>query len=209
MARVKLCGITTASDRDAAVAAGADALGFISEVSVDTHRELLPEDAAALVASTPPFVTTTLVTMPDSPAAGADLVARVRPDVVQVHGLSPADIETLAAAVDARVVAAVGADEPDVVAYADGADALLVDTPATDGGGGTGETHDWARTRSVVEDLDTPVVLAGGLTPANVGEAVASVDPYAVDVASGVEGPDGRKDDAAMRAFVAGARGAV
>ncbi|WP_254545657.1 phosphoribosylanthranilate isomerase [Halomarina pelagica] len=208
MTRVKLCGLTTRRDRDAAVDAGADAVGVISGVSVDTHREVDPGTAADLVAGTPEGVTTTLVTMPDSPGAAADLVERVRPDEVQVHGLSPEDVAAIARAVDAPVVAAVGADDPDAAAYARAASALLVDTPSADGGGGTGETHDWTRTRAVVESADVPVVLAGGLTPENVAGAVETVRPFGVDAASGVERPNGEKDHGAMRAFVAAVRGA-
>ncbi|MFC7156662.1 phosphoribosylanthranilate isomerase [Halomarina halobia] len=208
MTRVKLCGITTPGDRDAAVAAGADAVGVISDVSVDTHREVAPEAAAELVAGTPGTVTSTLVTMPDSPEAAAELVGRVRPDEVQVHGMSAEGVAALARAVDVPVVAAVGADDPDATAYARAASALLVDTPSADGGGGTGETHDWTRTRAVVESVDAPVVLAGGLTPENVAEAVETVRPFGVDAASGVERPNGEKDRAAMRTFVAAVRGA-
>jgi phosphoribosylanthranilate isomerase len=223
MTRTKLCGITSASDRDAAVAAGADALGFVVDVPVDTPRELDPADAAALVADVPPFVTTVLVTMPDSPAEAAALVAEVGTDVVQVHGLDPAAVSDLAGTTDARVVAATdldGAEVPsagsrnaarsgdgDHAALADAADALLVDSVDDDGAGGTGETHDWTRTRELVENLDVPVVLAGGLTPGNVAEAVATVDPFAVDVASGIEAAPGEKDADAMAAFVRAARG--
>jgi phosphoribosylanthranilate isomerase len=77
-----------------------------------------------------------------------------------------------------------------------------VDSIDEDGGGGTGRTHDWEQTRERVADLDTPVVLAGGLTPDNVAEAVATVDPFAVDVATGVERSGGVKDHDAVRAFV-------
>jgi len=223
MTRTKLCGITSASDRDAAVAAGADALGFVVDVPVDTPRELDPADAAALVAEVPPFVTTVLVTMPDAPEDAAALVAEVGTDVVQVHGLDPTAVSDLAGTADARVVAATDLDGAEVTsagsrnaarsgdgdhaALADAADALLVDSVDDDGAGGTGETHDWTRTRELVESLDAPVVLAGGLTPGNVAEAVTTVDPFAVDVASGIEVAPGEKDADAMAAFVRAARG--
>jgi phosphoribosylanthranilate isomerase len=210
MPRTKLCGVTSAADRDAAVAAGADALGFVVDVPVDTPRELDPDAAAALVADVPPFVSSVLVTMPETPGAAADLVAAVGTDVVQVHGLDPAAVSDLAATADARVVA--GTDlAGDHAAYAAAADAVLLDSVDESGAGGTGRTHDWARSREVVQTLDerhdTPVVLAGGLTPDNVAAAVARAAPFAVDVASGIEAAPGEKDPAAMAAFVRAARG--
>jgi phosphoribosylanthranilate isomerase len=202
MPRVKLCGTTTAADRDAAVAAGADAVGFIVDVPVDTHRELAPETARDLVAGLPPFVTSVLVTMPESVEDVLSLQRTVRADTIQVHGtLAPAQVGGLRARADATVLTAVSPDD-DIDAYADSADGVLVDTIGTDGGGGTGETHDWERTRDIVASIDVPVILAGGLTPENVGKAVERVDPYAVDTASGVEADDGTKDHAAMRRFV-------
>jgi len=206
MTRAKICGITRETDVRAAVDAGADAVGVICDVPVDTPREVSPDRAAELVAAVPPFVTSVLVTMAADPAAAAELVDRVGADAVQEHGdLSPDAVADLSEAVDADVVKSVDAETPERAAEYDGvADALLVDSVSADGGGGTGETHDWERTRDATADLDAPLILAGGLTPENVGEAVQTVDPYAVDVASGVEraNQDGAKDDDAVRAFV-------
>jgi phosphoribosylanthranilate isomerase len=204
--RAKICGMREPSDVRAAADAGADAVGVIAGVPVDTHREVSVARAADLAAAAPPFLATTLVTMPDGVAAAVDLVERTGVDHVQVHGLTgPADLDALRAATPARVVAAVGVDD-DLAALDGHADALLVDSTDESGAGGTGETHDWARAREWVERLSTPVVLAGGLTPENVGEAVRAVGPYAVDVASGVE-RDGTVDPERVRAFVDAARG--
>lgn len=205
MTRVKICGITREDDLQAAVAAGADAVGVVADVPVDTPREVRPERAADLVAAVPPFVTSVLVTMPDDPERTVALAETVAPDVLQVHGsLGVGDVAYLSAKTDATVLKAVAAGEGDRARrYADVADALLVDTAEA---GGTGRTHDWSRTRELVAELDAPVVLAGGLTPENVGEAVAAVDPYGVDVASGVEAAGGRKDHDAVAAFVERAR---
>ncbi|RRJ28588.1 phosphoribosylanthranilate isomerase [Halocatena pleomorpha] len=198
--RVKICGLTTAADRDLAVTAGADAVGFISGVSVDTPREISAETAATLVETTPPFVSTVLVTMPDDVSDALERIDRVGPDAVQVHGLSPSAVAALAGETDAAVLAAVtAANSPD---YESVADALVVDSLDDDGAGGTGETHDWERARDRVEALDSPVVLAGGLTPDNVGAAIETVAPYGVDVASGVERSSGHKDPAAVRSFL-------
>jgi len=208
MSRVKLCGITDERDRDAAVAAGADAVGVIVDVDVETPREISAERAADLVAGVPPFVTTVLVTMPGSVEDAVSLLDAVGADAVQVHStLTPEYVGGLRSRVEETVIAAVGPDA-DLPAYADAADALLVDSVDEAGGGGTGETQDWERTAELVADVDAPVILAGGLTPENVAEAVETVDPYAVDTASGVEREGGVKDHDAMRTFVARATGA-
>jgi phosphoribosylanthranilate isomerase len=201
MTRVKICGITREDDRHAAVAAGADAVGVVSEVPVDTPREVAPGRAAELVAAVPPFVSSVLVTMPGDPERTVALAEVVAPDVLQVHGsLGAGDVAYLSAKTDATVLKAVAAEEGELARrYADVADALLVDT---DEAGGTGRTHDWSRTRELVAALDTPVVLAGGLSPANVGDAVDAVGPFGVDVATGVESEGGVKDHDAVAAFV-------
>ncbi len=207
MTRAKVCGITNAEDLRTAVAAGADAVGLIAGVDADTPRSVTPDRAAELSLAAPPFATTVLVTMPETPAAAADLVDHVGPDAVQVHGdLAPAETARLSSTVDVGVLRAVG---PETAAdFDDAADALVVDSLDESGAGGTGETHDWARTRELAATLSSPVVLAGGLTPDNVADAVETVDPFAVDVASGVEAAPGRKDPDAVSAFVreAGAR---
>jgi len=203
MTRVKVCGITRREDREGVVAAGADAVGVINGVSVDTPREVDDETAARLVAGVPPLVTSVLVTMPEAVQSVARRVETVQPDVVQVHdGLTPTQLGALGRRVDSQLVAVVDADHAEIEAYADAADALLVDSVDAEGGGGTGETHDWDRTREIVDTLDAPVVLAGGLTPENVAEAVGTVRPFGVDVASGVEAEGGVKDHDAVRAFV-------
>ncbi|AGB39503.1 phosphoribosylanthranilate isomerase [Natronococcus occultus] len=213
MTRVKLCGTTDEDDLEAAVAAGADAVGLISAVPVDTHRELAPARAAELAAAAPPFVTTVLVTMPETPAAAIELVETVGPDAVQLHGtLEPDAVATVREDVDATVVVALEAGETDATTagrYGDVADGLLVDTPADGGGGGTGETHDWELTRELTAALDSPIVLAGGLAPENVADAVRTVEPFAVDVASGIEDADGATDADAARTFVERARNAL
>lgn len=203
MTRVKICGLTNATDRDLAIDAGADALGFIVDVSVDTPREIDAETAETLVDDVPPFVTSVLVTMPSAVQPAARLQERIGADAIQVHrGLAPDYVAGLRNRTDAAVIAVIDPEEDDVVEYATSADALLVDTASEDGGGGTGETHDWVRTANIVTNLGTTVILAGGLTPENVSEAVTEVQPYAVDTASGVEREGGEKDPAKVRQFV-------
>jgi phosphoribosylanthranilate isomerase len=207
MTRVKLCGITREADRDAAVAAGADAVGFIVDVSVDTPREIDADRARELVAGVPPFVTSVLVTMPEAVQDALAVQERVSADAIQVHGtLAPEYVGGLQARADVPVLAAVGPDA-DLHLYADAADALLVDSVDGEGAGGTGETQNWERTADLVADLSVPVILAGGLTPENVRTAVETVDPFAVDTASGIESTGGVKDHEAIGQFVARATG--
>ena len=204
--RVKICGTTTAEDRDAAVRAGADAVGFVVDVPVETPRELDPARATGLIDGVPPLVTSVLVTMPGSVTEAVELQQRVGADALQIHGsLDPDGLEAVGERVDVPLLAGIDADG-DVAGYAAAADALLVDSTGERGGGGTGETHDWDRTRRYCRTLDEPVVLAGGLTPSNVAEAVGTVRPFGVDVASGVEREGGVKSRDAVDRFVAAAR---
>lgn len=203
MTRAKICGITREQDLAAAVEAGAHAVGVVAEVSVDTPRAVAVDRASDLVATVPPMVTSVLVTMPETVDRAVELVETVGPDAVQLHGtLAPAQIEAVRDRVGAAVIVAVDATDDAIEDVAAAADALLVDSTDEQGGGGTGETHDWERTRELVDSLDVPVVLAGGLTPENVTEAIGTVDPFAVDVASGVEAAGGEKDHEAVASFV-------
>ena len=209
MTRTKLCGLTSERDLDAAIDAGTDMVGFVSGVPIETPRELAPGRAAALVERVPEAVTSVLVTMPETTEAGAELVERVAPNAVQVHGCSPAEVEKLSTRIAIPVIAAVDAADGDLERYAAVTDALVLDSTDEQGAGGTGETHDWARAREIVADLDVPVLLAGGLTPENVAGAVETVAPFGVDVSSGIEDErdTGTKDHAKLHEFVACARG--
>ena len=207
MARVKICGLTRGADLRAAVDAGADAVGVISEVPTDSAREVDPATAAELLADVPPFVTATLVTMPDSAERAVELLRTVGPDAVQLHGeWTPDEIRYIRAETERKVLLAVDAADPARAEEFDAvADALVIDSTDESGAGGTGETHDWAATGDLAARLTSPVVLAGGLTADTVAEAVRVADPFAVDVASGVELSEGRKDHNAVARFVANA----
>ena len=204
MTRVKICGVTNRADLRAVAEAGADAVGVISEVSVDTPREVDPATAADLTARAPPFLTTVLVTMPDTLEEAVNLVRTVAPDVLQVHAEFTADeLGFVRAETETKVVPVVDHADADRACDLDeAADAILVDSTGDGGGGGTGETGDWEATADLVRELVSPVVLAGGLTPENVADAIGTVEPFAVDVASGVERSGGAKDHTAVARFV-------
>ena len=205
--RVKICGITDEADLDIAAAAGADAIGLITDVPVDTPREIDRDTARAIGDATPPFVDAVLVTMPETVDAARSLIDAVQPDAIQLHGTIPVDaIATLAAEIT-TIVATDVEETTRIEETTPVADAILLDSTDEAGAGGTGATHDWERARAIVDQLDTPVMLAGGLTPENVKAAVQDVRPYGVDVASGVAGQDpARKDPDAVQRFLAAAR---
>ncbi|MFB6360361.1 MAG: phosphoribosylanthranilate isomerase, partial [Halobacteriales archaeon] len=200
MTRVKVCGITRNADRNAAIEAGADALGFLVDVPVDTDRELTPEAAAALIDDGPPFVTSVLVTMPAGPDRALELLERTGAEAIQLHNDLPVDaVAAVSEATSASVIKAIDAEPAAAERYAPVVDALLVDSRTESGAGGTGRRSDWDRAAAVRNAVDCPVVLAGGLDPGNVADGVAAVEPFAVDVSSGVERTEGRKDPEAVR----------
>lgn len=200
--RVKICGITRVEDAVAAAAAGADAIGLVFEAK--SPRCVTPAQARAIAAALPPFITVVGLFV-DAPAARIrEVLGQVPLDLLQFHGSeTPEDCRAHGRP---YIKAIRMAPQVDVAAearpYADAA-GLLLDTFSTQATGGTGETFDWAR---VPKRLDRPVILAGGLTPENVAQAIASVRPYAVDVSSGVESSKGIKDAAKIAAFIRNAQ---
>ena len=210
--RVKICGITRPDDGRHAARAGADAIGLV--FYPPSPRYVSPRQAADIVAALPPFVTTVGLFVDAPPEQIAALLEQVPLDMLQFHGdESP---EYCAAFQRPWIKALRMRDGVDPRVEADrygaaGARGLLVDSYVPGVPGGTGERFDWDR---LPADPSLPLVLAGGLDPANVAEAVRRVRPWAVDVSGGVEvlGVDGRrqggiKDPGAVSAFIRAARG--
>ncbi|MBZ9560211.1 MULTISPECIES: phosphoribosylanthranilate isomerase [unclassified Modicisalibacter] len=194
--RIKICGLTREADVDAAVAAGADALGFVLWPGSD--RAIDPGRLAHLAARVPAFVTRVGLFVDQEPA----FIERCAPwlDLIQFHGDETPEqcrhaprswIKALRMRDDVDLPAA-------AAAYKD-ARALLLDAYKPGVPGGTGEVFDWSR---IPASLAKPVILAGGLDPSNVGEAVRAVRPFAVDVSGGVERSRGVKDPAKLHAFI-------
>lgn len=209
--RAKICGIRSEADLRIAVAAGADAVGFISGVTHVSEDALDGERAAALSRRTPPFVTRVLVTHLEDADAILELADRIGVDAIQVHGLVTDETTRAvrAAAGGRKVLRAVHVTGPEAVGTAlrtaADCDAILLDSRTADRLGGTGRTHDWSISAHVVRavaDTGCSVILAGGLTAANAAEAIAAVRPHGIDVNSGVETTDGDKDPQACAAFV-------
>lgn len=211
MTRFKFCGLSSQAELDLADDLGATYVGFVVQAP-KSHRNLTLEAASELADAAPVGVRTVLVTPTDDGDALEQAVATVEPDVVQITG-DPArrriDHVLDASGVEGwrgvRLGADVDATLKRLAGYQAKHEAVVLD--ALEGGyGGTGETIDWATASAVVEQLDRfPIVLAGGLTPENVAEAIARVDPWCVDVSSGIE-TDGAKDPEQMRAFARAVR---
>jgi phosphoribosylanthranilate isomerase len=207
--RVKICGITTTADAWTATRLGADALGFLVGLLYESADQLSASAAARIIEALPPFVSGTLVTHRADLTEVRKLCREARPQVVQLHGRYPLeDIQGLREAFPSiKIIKAVHVDgEPAIEVAARAArfaDAVLLDTKTATRIGGTGVTHDWSISRGIRDALaPTPVILAGGLTPANVAAAIEQVHPYAVDVNSGVSIRRGTKSAALVEAFI-------
>jgi phosphoribosylanthranilate isomerase len=190
---VKVCGITRADDAEAAVELGANALGFIFWPA--SPRFIDPFRARAIAATLPPFVTTVGVFV-NQPAEYVNGVASlVRLGAVQLHGdESVADAE----AIDAPVIKAMRVGDERIDGWPS-RNLVLLDVHDPERRGGTGRTIDWAAAAKVASRRR--VLLAGGLTPDNVGDAIARVRPFGIDVSSGVERAPGIKDHQRLRAL--------
>lgn len=209
--RVKICGTATFADLDCAVAAGADAVGFLMGITHVTQDAVTPETAAAMVATLPPFIVPVAVTHLTKPSDLIRIVELARCTTLQIQDVvTPDDIAEVREALPyLRIMKAVHVMDESAIAtakyFSDTADAILLDTRTADRIGGTGITHDWNISAKIVKECSCPVILAGGLTPENVTEAIIRVRPYAVDVHTGVK-KNGVRDAERTRAFVANAR---
>lgn len=201
MVRIKICGITNLDDALAAVEYGADALGFV--FFKGSPRYVAPEDAGRITSALPPFVTTVGVFVDESQEDVIDIMERARLDIVQFHGEEPPEQCEVPGL---RAIKALRVRELDDLASLPGyrVSAYLLDTYVPGAPGGTGVSFNWDI--AVQARRYGNIILAGGLIPDNVAEAVSHVRPYAVDVSSGVEAQKGRKDHEKLRLFIQRAR---
>lgn len=209
--RVQIAGISTLDDALACERAGADAIGFTIGLPSGPHNGLDEAGAAAIIRALPPFITPVLITYRVTAAEVVPMCREMGVSQVQLHApADPAELERMRAALPGlKLILAVNVTGPEALDLAREraarADALILDTydPATGRHGATGKTHDWSLSARIVEAVDVPVILAGGLTPANVAAAIRRVRPWGVDVHTGVERPDGTTDHDLVRAFIA------
>jgi phosphoribosylanthranilate isomerase len=199
---VKICGITNEEDALLAVALGADALGFV--FAPGSPRMVTPEEAKSIVKRLPyDEVLTVGVFRDERPQRVTEIVNRVGLKAAQLHGREPHDEVVYVRQRVQYVIQAFTAGDPALEMAAQGpADVVLIDTPTP----GSGRTFDWVQVHGALEGAR--LLLAGGLTPENVADAIFYVQPWGVDVSTGVETApgSGRKDPRKLRRFIKAAR---
>jgi phosphoribosylanthranilate isomerase len=198
---VKVCGTTSEEDALLAVAMDADAIGFVFAPS---PRQISPALVTDIVKRLPPEIITIGVFRNESPARVVEVVNRVGLKGAQLHGReTPQQARWVRHRIPVLIQAFATGDPAIGEAHDYGADAVLLDAPSP----GSGQVFDWKLAEGAPDGLR--LILAGGLTPENVGDAIAAVHPWGVDVATGVESEPGHKDPRKLRAFVASARAAA
>ncbi|PQA40156.1 phosphoribosylanthranilate isomerase [Amnimonas aquatica] len=202
--RVKICGITRSEDALAAVAAGADAIGFV--FYAPSPRAVTAAQAAAIMAVLPPFVTTVGLFVNAAVAEVDAVLAQAPLDLLQFHGDEPeADCARHGRPWIKALRVQPGQDVAALMAAWPGASGILLDAWHPELPGGTGLRFDWGQ---VPGQGARPIILAGGLTPENVAEAIRQTRPYAVDVSGGVEAAKGIKSADRIQAFMTGVHAA-
>lgn len=204
MTKIKICGITNLDDAKAALDFGADALGFV--FFRESPRYISPEKAAGIIAKLPVFATSVGVFVDEPLEKINNIVKAIGIDVIQLHGEEPPEACRLSKKVIKGIrVKSLESLEP-LAKYQNIVSAFLLDTFEPHMPGGTGQVFNWDI--AVEAKNFGKIILAGGLTPDNISEAIRMVKPYAVDVSSGVELEKGKKDHQKMKLFIERAKGA-
>lgn len=202
MTRIKCCGMTRIEDALFAARLGADAVGVV--LTARSKRRVTIAQAQAIVRALPPFVTSVTLFMDDDAAFVREAIDAIQPDLVQFHG---AESDDWCAQFGRRYLKAIAMGEgaaalPSLHRYP-GAAGLLLDGHGLGEAGGSGKAFDWSL---MPRELTQPLILAGGLTPANVADAIRIAHPWGVDVASGIESAPGIKDAHKLADFIAAVR---
>ncbi len=198
--RIKVCGITSLTDANAAIDAGADAIGFV--FVKDTPRFIEPKEAAGIMFSLPPFVSAVGVVQDLDVEEFCALEYECPTHTMQLHGKEPVDVVS---ACGPGVIKAFKYEDATINsqltrwAKVEELDAILIDGSA----GGTGETFDWSKLAPHIKDYPKKIIIAGGLDASNVGEVIKTLRPFAVDVSSGVEDEPGVKNPQKITEFCA------
>ena len=191
--KIKICGITNLEDAQNAVALGADAIGFI--FTPKSPRYITPDAAEEIAIKMPPFIKLVGVFVNQSKDEIDEIANKAKIDLIQLHGQeSPEFCLTL----DHQVIKAINiadiVDIQEMSKYMGMVSAILLDTKIDGKEGGTGICFDWGIALQAKEEFDIPIILAGGINQENVQKAISLVNPYAIDVSSGVEEYPGKKD---------------
>ena len=204
MTRIKCCGMTRVEDAVLAARLGADAIGMV--FTARSRRRVTLAQARAIAEAVPPFVTLVALFMDDDAALVQEVIEAVQPDLLQFHGREP---DNWCAQFGRRFLKAIamgeGARALHMLRRYPSAAGLLLDGHGLGEAGGSGKAFDWSL---MPRDLAQPLILAGGLTPGNVAEAIRVARPWAVDVASGIESAPGIKDPRKLADFIDAVRNA-
>jgi len=209
--KVKICGVTNKEDAHLVVDSGADMLGMIVDVPVQTPRKISIDEAEEISKEIGDAIDIVVVLCPRSVEEVETVVRKIEPFGVQMHGFESNEfLKSVREAVpDVKLIKTVHVDERGtihgVMPEEDYVDFILLDTFSAQIGG-TGKKHSWAKSKAIVEHSAIPVILSGGLKPENVEEAIKAVQPYGVDVASGVESSGGQKSKEKVFQFVRNAQ---
>ena len=196
MTRVKICGITSLEDALLATGMGADAVGFIF---AESPRQITPRTAKEIISNLPPLVKTVGVFVKEDPARIKEIQSVCGLDLIQLHGDESPGIcrDLMPYSIKAFRIQNEW-DIENIKRYQGAVRAILLDTFQKGKAGGTGQTFDWSLALKAKE-TGIPIVLAGGLSPENIQEAITTVKPYAVDINSGIEERPGKKDPFLMK----------
>lgn len=203
--RIKICGICSVTDAKYASSAGADAIGMV--FYAESPRNVSLETANDIVSSLPPFISTVGLFVNSSQQEVKQVLSSVQLDLLQFHGVED---EAFCKSFDRPYIKAVRVkDDTDLASICQqykSARGMLLDSYKKGTAGGTGEVFDWGL---ISKNLSLPVILAGGLNPGNVAAAVSAVQPWAVDVSSGVEESPGKKDQQKIVQFIRAVTGRI
>jgi len=210
MVKVKVCGLTSAEEAEMVCDLGVDFLGVINQVDVSTPREVDMAKAEDIIETVPKDVKSVIITMVEELEKLKIMEKKFDPDYIQLHSEpSESQLKNLKKNIETGIIGVLSIssnhnDSEQLISKAkrraEIVDLLLLDTEGPHEG--YRMTHDWDISSKIVNSLETQVILAGGLTSANVEEAVETVDPYAVDVASGVESKPGKKSLKLVKEFI-------
>jgi len=206
--RVKICGITSLDEAKLCIDAGADALGFLVGITHLAEDKIDKKKAREIIEKIPPYVSTVAVTHLTDAEEVIDLCRFINVSTVQIHNtMSPEDVVRIKRAAPAmKIVKTFHVNDQlsmeDIRRFIGIADAILLDTKTETRLGGTGLTHDWTVSSRIAKEINVPIILAGGLKPDNLKNALDRVSLlFGVDVNSGVE-TDGRKDRCKVKKFI-------
>ena len=209
---IKVCGIQNTEEAAGAVIAGANTLGFLIGVPEYVEDKITPEKAKQIIESVPESVRTVMVTHLLHVSEIVKIVKLTGVNTVQIHnqldieGINQIRQELIKIEIIKTIHVSDNTAVEEAKIYEPHTDMILLDTKVKDRIGGTGKTHDWNISRQIVEDLNIPVILAGGLNPQNIGEAITSVKPSGVDANSGLENENGFKDFEKIRLYASKAK---